>query len=78
MPVGNAEPARLTQVILHGVHRGEPGSASIPRFAHAMTDEPVADLVGYLSEGTTGTAVEVSAGTAARAAQEAIPKAARE
>ena len=44
--VGNGEPERLTQVILHGVHRGEAGNVSMPGFEASMTDAQVAELVG--------------------------------
>jgi mono/diheme cytochrome c family protein len=78
--VGNGDPERLTQVILHGVHRGESGNVSMPGFKASMTDEQIADLVGYLSEATTGAPVEIGAGTVARARaeQDAILKPLRE
>jgi mono/diheme cytochrome c family protein len=78
--VGNGEPERLTQVVLHGVHRGEPGNVSMPGFKASMTNGQVADLVAYLSEATTGKPVEVSteAVSRARAEQQAILKPLRE
>jgi mono/diheme cytochrome c family protein len=74
--VGNGEPERLIQVILHGVHRGEAENFSMPGFKASMTDEQVSELVAYLSEAKTGTAVKVSAEaiTRARAEQQAILK----
>jgi mono/diheme cytochrome c family protein len=78
--VGNGEPKRLTQVVLHGVHRGEAGNVSMPGFKASMTDGQVADLVAYLSEATIGKPVEVSAEVVgrARAEQQAILKPLRE
>ncbi|MGD9510408.1 MAG: cytochrome c [Geminicoccaceae bacterium] len=78
--VGNGEPERLTQVVLHGVHRGEAGNVSMPGFEASMTDAQVAGLVAYLSEAKTGTPVEVSAEAVARARteQQAILKPAGE
>lgn len=68
--VGNGEPERLTQAILHGVHRGELGNVSMPGFEASMTDEQVADLVAYLSEAKTGTPVKVGTEAVARARSE--------
>lgn len=71
--VGNGDPARLTQVTLHGVHRGEPGNVSMPGFEAGMTDQQVADLVAWLSEARTGTPVEVSAEMVAQVRTEQQP-----
>jgi mono/diheme cytochrome c family protein len=48
----------------------------MPGFKASMTDEQIADLVGYLSEAKTGTPVEVEAESIgrARAEQDAILK----